>query len=270
MNKLTTSCCYIVMMVIFDLDDTLYKEADYVESGCKAVAEDVGRRCGTVATADSHVMNTSAENPKFSADYLLNIIHSKDSVAKGFDALVDIVGSEYPAARLTVPDILKVYRTHIPDIHLDKSVEDVLRLFAERGIKMGMITDGRIQTQRLKIHALGLDKYIPEQNILISEATGADKHFSLPFDIMMRRNPGESRFVYVGDNPEKDFLWPNRLGWLTVMLLDTDGRNIHPQRIPADSRCYIKGSTDNLCEPTLRISHLSALPQLLHNGDYVK
>ena len=135
---------------------------------------------------------------------------------------------------------------------------------------MGMITDGRIQTQRLKIHALGLDKYIPEQNILISEATGADKHFSLPFDIMMRRNPGESRFVYVGDNPEKDFLWPNRLGWLTVMLLDTDGRNIHPQRIPADSRCYIKGSTENLCEPTLRISHLSALPQLLHNGDYVK
>ena len=54
--------------------------------------------------------------------------------------------------------------------------------------------------------------------------------------MMMERNPAEHRFVYVGDNPAKDFRWPNALGWLTVQLDDPDGVNIHSQAIdvPAD------------------------------------
>jgi putative hydrolase of the HAD superfamily len=40
----------------------------------------------------------------------------------------------------------------------------------------------------------------------------------------------ESDFIYyyIGDNPQKDFLVPNQLGWESVCLLD-DGSNIHEQ-----------------------------------------
>ena len=44
----------------------------------------------------------------------------------------------------------------------------------------------------------------------------------------MNRYPECHDFTYVGDNPRKDFISPNALGWLTVCLKD-DGRNIHKQ-----------------------------------------
>lgn len=44
----------------------------------------------------------------------------------------------------------------------------------------------------------------------------------------MNRYPECRDFTYVGDNPRKDFIAPNALGWLTVCLKD-DGRNIHKQ-----------------------------------------
>ena len=39
-----------------------------------------------------------------------------------------------------------------------------------------------------------------------------------------------TRYVYVGDNPRKDFLAPNSLGWFTVGIRSS-GRNIHPQEL---------------------------------------
>ena len=48
------------------------------------------------------------------------------------------------------------------------------------------------------------------------------------YEQIMQRWPGK-RYVYIGDNPRKDFIAPNRLGWLTLGLVDC-GANIHPQR----------------------------------------
>jgi putative hydrolase of the HAD superfamily len=43
----------------------------------------------------------------------------------------------------------------------------------------------------------------------------------------MRDMPAE-RYVYVGDNPAKDFIAPNQLGWITIGLRG-NSRNIHTQ-----------------------------------------
>ena len=37
-------------------------------------------------------------------------------------------------------------------------------------------------------------------------------------------------FVFVGDNPAKDFVVGNTMGYPTFMLMD-DGRNIHKQNV---------------------------------------
>jgi putative hydrolase of the HAD superfamily len=44
--------------------------------------------------------------------------------------------------------------------------------------------------------------------------------------------------AYVGDNPAKDFVAPNRLGWLTVHLQREGGeyRGIAPDELPQDHR----------------------------------
>ena len=72
---------------------------------------------------------------------------------------------------------------------------------------------------------MGLEFFFDD--ILISEETGYSKPSEEPYRFFMEKYP-ECEYIYVGDNPAKDFLAPNKLGWMTVCLLD-NGQNIHPQ-----------------------------------------
>ena len=200
-------------MIVFDLDDTLYKEFAYVESGLKAVAADA-EEAGVMPASDAYAM-----------------IKSAPDVASGFDRLAAVALESETYELFDIQRMLAVYRYHVPEISLPSDSRKILDHLKEAQVNMGMITDGRSQTQRAKILALGLDAYFPADNILISEEVGTDKHWPAAYELMMRRNPSESSFTYIGDNPEKDFYWPNKLGWKTIMLIDKDRVNIHPQNL---------------------------------------
>lgn len=228
-------------LIAFDLDDTIYKERDFVISGYRAVARDL-------ASIDSafnydemvHVMTTAPVNPFDSlAEYLLNR-SIQQSITIDYD----------------IPRMVATYRNHFPDIKADKSIAIIRSLIAE-DYRIGLITDGRTSTQTNKIKALGLDKLIAPENISISEAVGGEKYTPLPFERMMKLNSDISSFIYVGDNPMKDFLWPNRLGWATIQLLD-DGRNVHSQQVSLPSDDYL---------PQYKIKSLDELPLLLSSID---
>ena len=122
-------------------------------------------------------------------------------------------------------------RNHIPDggYGFRPGIEGTLLSFSGRGDVVGLITDGRSVTQRRKIEALALGRWISDENIFISEERGYDKRRPEPFRSFMERYPTAEEYVYIGDNPMKDFEVANRLGWTTVMLRDTSGINIHPQ-----------------------------------------
>lgn len=197
-------------MFVTDLDDTLYKEMDYVGSAFRAISTRLESE-GVMPYAVAMERLTSAPN-----HYV------------GFERLYDGLGIDpATAARFDVEMMKEVYRSHMPDIHLSEGVEATLRSLRNAGVEVGIITDGRPVTQRNKIAALGLGRFVDDENIIISGEIHADKHTPLPFRLMMERNPSVSRFIYIGDNPLKDFHWPNRLGWTTVMLRDPEGRNVH-------------------------------------------
>ena len=185
-----------------------------------------------------HVMAHAPLNPFDSlAEYLLN-----RSIQQSLNHNYDI------------PWMVATYRNHFPDISADNAV-DVIEQLSEAGYKIGLITDGRTVTQTNKIKALGLDRLIPADNISISETIGGEKYTPLPFERMMKLNPDVRHFIYVGDNPMKDFLWPNRLGWTTIQLID-NGRNVHSQQVSLPSDDY---------RPQYRIKSLKALPALLNS-----
>lgn len=208
-------------LIAFDLDDTLYKERDFVASGYRAVAR-------ALADADAafyydemvHVMTNAPVNPFDSlAEYLVNR-SIQQSISHDFD----------------IPWMVATYRNHFPDIKADDALAILNELMA-KGYRIGIITDGRATTQSNKIKALGLDCLIAPENISISEIIGGEKYTPIPFQRMMKLNADIKRFIYVGDNPMKDFLWPNRLGWTTVQLND-DGRNVHSQQVSLPSTDY--------------------------------
>ena len=183
--------------VIFDLDDTLYSEKQYVRSGYKAVA----KLLGDEALADR--LWTYFQNGKPAIDELLSEL--------------GCMGRK--------EECLKAYREQMPDITLYDGVVDLILELKSKGIKVGIITDGRVSGQKRKIQALGLDKLIDD--IIITDELGGTQ-FRKPCDIAFRimqrrwRLPFE-QMVYVGDNAEKDFQAPKQLGMRSVFFRNKDG-----------------------------------------------
>ena len=186
-------------IVCFDLDDTLYKEIDFVRSAYGAIADWVGR--------------------KDIVPLMMEWFRAGENV---FERL-----NLYLNATTPIGEYLGIYRNHLPEISLSEGVAKTLTELKNRGIRLGLITDGRSISQRNKIHALQLNRWFEEKDIVISEEFGSDKTDIRNFRFFEELYPGLS-YVYVGDNPQKDFFNPNCLHWMTYMLKD-DGRNIHRQ-----------------------------------------
>lgn len=182
--------------VIFDLDDTLYSEKEYVRSGYRAVADYLGN----LSYADE--LWGYFEKGRPAIDELLNRIDRIDEKA----------------------DVLNVYRYHRPDIHLYEGVVDLITDLKSKGIKVGIITDGRPEGQHNKIESLGLNELV--EDIIITDELGGIQ-FRKPCDIAFRimqtkwRLP-MSEIVYIGDNPAKDFQAPQQLGMKFIYYNNQD------------------------------------------------
>lgn len=190
--------------VIFDLDDTLYKEIDYLKSAFREIA--------LFLEAQSGLNNLYDEMIRY--------------YQQGLDVFLEILNTYH--IQVEKEKLIDIYRKHKPNIRLDDETSQVLEVLSKASFyELGLITDGRFVSQMNKINALGLKKYIKEENILILEETRHQKPNEYAFRLMEERH-NDFDFIYVGDNPKKDFLAPNRLGWSTICLIN-DGRNIHKQ-----------------------------------------
>lgn len=189
-------------VVCFDLDDTLYKEVDYLKSAYHEIADLVEKKSSSQDVYDKMIAWWEAGENVFG-----NLISS---------CHLDV----------TVDDLLEIYRKHQPQICLDEATQRILSQLLQT-CQLGIISDGRSVTQRNKIKALGLSEFFEWPDVYISDEVGHLKTTPYSFEKIMAAYP-DCQYLYVGDNPAKDFLVPNRLGWMTVCVLD-NGRNIHPQ-----------------------------------------
>ena len=212
-------------VVVFDLDDTLYKEQDYLRSAYREIAARIESQYGLEGIYDQ----------------MLKWWQEGENV---FQRLVSY------CPQFTVNDLLAIYRSHVPAIRLDEETRHLLDDLHQHAV-LGLITDGRSLTQRHKIEALGLSAYMDDADILISEETGFEKPSEEPFRHFMACYLS-CTYYYIGDNPAKDFVAPNLLGWTSICLLD-DGRNIHPQDFSLSQQML----------PQYRISQLSEIENII-------
>ena len=97
-------------------------------------------------------------------------------------------------------------------------------MLKEKGAVLALISDGPFQTQQNKLRALGLEAYF--DHLVFTGAHGEDWGKPSPrafLAIMERSRLPASACVYVADNPRKDFLGPNRLGWHTIRVREKIG-----------------------------------------------
>ena len=192
--------------IVFDLDDTLYKERDYVYSGFRYLTT-------KVANGEEKIFHS--------------MCNEFDRGGDAFGKLNALINNPVPKEKL-----LELYRNHMPDISLPFESKRVLDILKENDIKIGLITDGRSISQRNKINKLGLTNYFVNENIIISEEFGFSKPDIEPYKYFMGRYP-DSNFIYIGDNTQKDFIAPKLLGWLSIGLVD-NGKNIHKQNLQSN------------------------------------
>lgn len=205
--------------VIFDLDDTLYSEKQYVKSGYKKISEYLGK-----------------------SDAAQRLWHFFECGKPAIDCYLEEIGEIYKKA-----ECLNIYREQMPEIELYDGVRNLILNLKKKVIKVGIITDGRPEGQHNKIIALGLEDLVDD--IIITDELGGIQ-FRKPNDIAFRimqnrwRVPFE-QLVYVGDNPNKDFQAPRQLGMRWIYLFNKNG--IYSNKNYKDRICY---GIDNL-EKTL-------------------
>ena len=200
-------------VICFDLDDTLCKEIDCLKSAFREIAEYSAEHCHGCSVPVAVLAHKAYDV----------MIAAYQEGQNAFDVLNSFLGLDLPIA-----DYLYIYRNHKPKIALCEDVDRTLDALKAEGVRIGLITDGRSVQQRNKIKALGLGRWIENADIVVSEEFGSEKPALANYEYFMKRYPECHDFTYVGDNPRKDFIAPNSLGWMTICLKD-DGRNIHRQ-----------------------------------------
>lgn len=182
--------------VVFDLDDTLYSEKDYIRSGFRTVSDYLG------------------------GGFEEQLWRYFEAGEPAIDGLLNSLGREAEKE-----SVIELYRSHKPSIQLYDGVAKMIAGLKSRGIKVGIITDGRPEGQRNKIEALALQNLVDD--IIITDELGGDQ-FRKPCDIAFRLIQTRWRLnaeeiVYVGDNAEKDFQGPEQLGMKTVLFRNREG-----------------------------------------------
>lgn len=221
------------LRVVFDLDDTLYPERQFALCGFRA--------CGEWAKAQFGVEGVGEEMTRLLDTGMLG---------KLFTTVLQTHIPGHGPEHLQI--LREVYRGAAANLTLFEDGAWALDHYAAKG-PLGLITDGTHTVQRKKVMALALEPRFHE--IVYTDALGEDRAYFKPHPMAYERvaaaigAPGD-RYVYVGDNPAKDFVAPNAMGWTTVQVIRDGG--IH------DVTKVVEGGAAQH-----RITSLTELPSIL-------
>ena len=186
--------------LLLDLDDTLYPEKQYVESGLKSVAMWCRDRFGY---------------PPERTYLELSTIFNSGNHKKTFDEWFSDHGIDgFAHVHVAVEN----YRRHEPAISCFPGTAEMLARLKQR-FRLGIVSDGYLDVQERKLAALNIAKFFDV--IVFSDRWGREywKPHPRPFQAALEALGVQAGCaVYVGDNPAKDFVGAKALGILTIRL----------------------------------------------------
>jgi len=194
----------MIKAVIFDLDDTLFSESEFVRSGFRAVSDWI----------ESHYQKKNFFE-------IAEQLFAEGKRGNLFNLALERLGVCYDQVFIHL--LVTVYREHVPKLLLYEDSKWAIEYFKQRK-KIGIITDGYFITQQNKVVALGIEN---EFNIIVySDQYGREnwKPSKVPYlKVMENLGCQGDECVYIGDNPSKDFITANSLGWQTIQICRDNG-----------------------------------------------
>lgn len=196
----------MIKAVVFDLDDTLISERQYILSGFKVISNEI-----------SNMYNLDREEIY---EKMINLF--EESSKNVFNRILDYFNIKY--SKDEIMKLINIYRNHKPNIRFYDDVIPSINKIKKYGIKIGIITDGYKETQNKKIDVLNCKTLFDE--IIITDELGKEywKPHERSYKLMSKKlNVDLSEMVYIGDNEAKDFVTANLLGVKTIRIERING-----------------------------------------------
>lgn len=181
------------MVIVFDLDDTLYDEVDFVKSGFQEIA--------------NYLKDEKYYN------FMCEVFESEGS-GKVFNKLIEKFSLD-----VNINKLIEIYRFHTPNIVLPNESLELLKFAKE--FKTALISDGHYIMQKNKHDALKLDEFIKYP--IFTDFYHTKKPELKPYKMVMQNYQDQERFVYISDNPKKDFKAVAELGWTGIRFKNPVG-----------------------------------------------
>jgi putative hydrolase of the HAD superfamily len=198
MTTLSLSSQHRKFAIVFDIDDTLYLERDFVFSGYRAVSSAVASKYGFFIY--DRLIESFLAGQR--GDLFTPVLNEKmDDVREDF-----------------VKELVKIYRSHVPDIKPFDGIPELLKKIGAY-CKLAIISDGFLEVQKRKLGALKIaDRF---NHIAFTDQWGHEFWKPHPRgyeDCSASLGIEPESMIYIGDNPEKDFIGARNAGLKCIRL----------------------------------------------------
>lgn len=193
--------------VVFDLDDTLYRERRFVLSGLREVAR---------AVEASHGVPAALAFRGLQARFRL----------AGRERLLQTWCRAMGLPVREVPGWVALIRAHRPHLRLPRDTAAVLRGLRADGYRLGILTNGLVETQAAKVRALGLDAFVDAVVYADRHAPGGKPHRACFDAVRVALGVPASGCVHVGDHRVNDIVGARAAGMHAIWLTRSAGH--HP------------------------------------------
>jgi putative hydrolase of the HAD superfamily len=119
--------------------------------------------------------------------------------------------------------MIEVYRSHRPKLSLLPDARAFLDRYQGKRA-CAVVTDGPAASQRAKVEALGLERWVAHVVVTAEHGPSYYKPSEQPFAFVSDAvGVAGEECLYIGDNPLKDFAGPKKLGWQTIRIRRAGG-----------------------------------------------
>jgi putative hydrolase of the HAD superfamily len=220
-------------VVLFDLDDTLHDDTFAYHNAAEEVAREVAAEHGIDAIALKAAYIAEAEgfwHRLSPADLNVRLASIRASM---WQSALESVGLDDAELARRSAHRYNAYR--VKYFSLFPGAVDLLRSLRERGIKLGIVTNGLSETHREKIALLQIGEFFDA--IFLSDEVGMVKPDPLLFAHACRTLGGApAHAAMVGDRYDRDIRGAIEAGLYTLWL-NVRNEKLPPGATPPDATC---------------------------------
>ena len=200
------------IILVFDLDDTLYDRAEPFRKALETAAElkiegDVRAWYGIYSRHSQEMFEANARGEiSLEESHILRIRHAAAELGIAMTEEQELAYQ-------------RNYEKAQKEIVMSSTMKELLDVVHAAGFSLGILTNGPVKNQNRKVQALGLEKWIPKEQLFISEGIGFTKPDIGAFHYIEKAlHVRPEELCMIGDSYSSDIAGAMKAGWKTIWL----------------------------------------------------